>query len=157
MIDYIQLIPLNRGHQEQTLRIPLVPSDPETAPYIITNIEGLNPVSASINITPYASGDGGVFNSSRKDSRNIVITMKLGKVPSMERNRRVLYNTCETGKRIAVDVHYKEGSLWYHHFDGYTESVDSDYFGDQEGIQVSIVCPSPGPNADPNSTLYYVD
>lgn len=146
MIDYIHLIPLGRLGA-QSIRIPLVPSDPDEAPYIITNVEGLGPVSASINITPYASGDGGVFNSSRKDSRNIVITMKLGKKPSMEDNRRNMFNTCQTGKKIAVDVYFKENYLPNMlQFQGYTESVACDYFGDQEGIQVSIVCPNPGPD-----------
>ena len=151
MIDYIHLIPLGRsGSDAQSIRIPLVPTDAENAPYIITNIEGLGPVAATINITPYASGNGGVFNSSRKDSRNIVITMKLGKKPSMEDNRRKMFNTCETGKKIAVDVWFKEPYIQNTlQFQGYTESVDCDYFGDQEGIQVSIVCPDPGPNIYP--------
>ena len=59
MIDYIHLIPLGRsGSDAQSIKIPLVPTDAENAPYIITNIDGLGPVSATINITPYASGDG---------------------------------------------------------------------------------------------------
>ena len=108
---------------------------------LITNIDGLAPVSANINITPYAAGDGGVFNSSRRDSRNIVVTMKLGKKPSMQYNRNKVYSACPIGDAIAVEFLFDDNTTKSTY--GYVESVTADYFGQMEGIQVSIICPNP--------------
>lgn len=46
---------------------------PEQSGFAVRSISGLGPVKASINLTELASSDGGVYNSSRISSRNIVI------------------------------------------------------------------------------------
>lgn len=107
----------------------------------ISSIEGLAPVSATINITQYASADGGIFNSSRREQRNIVITGKLGDNPSMDAVREKVYDMVPVGDHVIVLLHFTDGTT--KKINGYVESVESDYFGDLEGIQISIICPNP--------------
>lgn len=107
----------------------------------ITNIEGLAPVSANVNITQYAARDGGIFNSSRRQERNIVITMKLFDNPSMDAVRQKVYDACPIGEPIAIIFDWSDGSSKL--IEGYVEDTPSDYFGEQEGIQVSVICPDP--------------
>lgn len=107
----------------------------------ITNIEGVSPVSATINVTQYAARDGGMFNSSRRGERHITITMKLFSSPSMDAVREKVYNAAPVGKPITLVFDWSDGVSKA--IDGYVEDTPSDYFGDQEGIQISVVCPDP--------------
>lgn len=107
----------------------------------ITNIEGVAPVSANVNITQYAARDGGVFNSSRRAERHITITMKLFSDPSMDAVRQKVYNTAPVGQPITLVFDWTDGVSKA--IDGYVEDTPADYFGDQEGIQISVVCPDP--------------
>ena len=44
--------------------------------YVITNIEGLTPPTATINSSVVALQDGEVYNSARVNVRNVVISVK---------------------------------------------------------------------------------
>lgn len=107
----------------------------------ITNIEGVAPVSATVNITQYAARDGGIFNSSRRSERHITITMKLFSSPSMDAVRQKVYNAAPVGQPITLVFDWSDGVSKA--IDGYVEDTPADYFGDQEGIQISVVCPDP--------------
>lgn len=149
MIERVKFSQLtkNGGLIIETLKLDLPLRDYSESLLAVTNVSGLAPVNASINITPYASGDGGIFNSSRRDSRNIVVTAKLMKdaTHSMEDVRRSVYEACPIGGLVRVTIDYEEGQNYRQRYDGYVESIDSDYFGEQEGIQISVICPNPDP------------
>lgn len=111
----------------------------------VTNIDGLSPVEADISSTDIANSDGTWFNLARCGSRNIVITMKLGSVylgaeNSMSKNRALVYKHFPVKKPVRL---WLNTDLRYVYIDGYVESVQADYFGDMEGIQVSIQAPEP--------------
>ena len=49
---------------------------PEQSGFVVTSVTGLGSGKANINMTEVATNDGGLFNSSRLPSRNIVISLK---------------------------------------------------------------------------------
>ena len=138
------------------LYLPL--RDYSSSQLAITNITGLEPVNSDINISDYAARDGGVFNSSRKGSRNLVVTMKLFDKPTMDSVRNKVYEICPTGDPVTVVIDWEEGLSKLIH--GYIESTPADYFGDQEGIQISIICPDPNfvsvYRAESGDMVYYL-
>lgn len=48
---------------------------PDKTGLIVTSVEGLGPAKATINVIDISTNDGGVFNSSRLDKRNIVMKL----------------------------------------------------------------------------------
>lgn len=104
----------------------------------IVSITGLNPPNAQINTSPFASLDGARFNSSKLETRNIVLKIRLN--GSVEANRLLLYRYFQT----------KEWCKFYYsnmarevQIEGYIESVECGYFSNNEVMQVSILCPRP--------------
>lgn len=114
------------------------PDNPEGL--VITEIEGLGPTKADINMTELATADGGIFNSARASSRNIVIKARFTMAKDIEEARLSSYKFfpikkpvtfhIETGQRIAEAV-------------GYVESNEPVIFSDECDMQVSILCESP--------------
>lgn len=138
-IECVHIYPYKQLYFNRGLDLPL--RDYSHSQLAITNIEGLGPVDANINITPFAAKDGGLFNSSRKQQRNITLTMKLFNDPSMESVREKIYSACPVGEPISLVFDYSDG--YSKTIDGYVENNPVDYFGENEGIQVSIICPDP--------------
>lgn len=107
---------------------------------IITEIDGLGPVKADINMTDLTTSDGGLFNSARLQKRNIVITASFTNVLSVEEARLLSYKyfpikrpltfLIETDNRKAKTV-------------GYVESNEPDIFSEKSTCKISIVCESP--------------
>ena len=58
--------------------------------FCLYDIDGLNPVTATINTTEFATSDGAMFNSARIGTRNIVLYIKI--YPEIEQNRLLLYS-----------------------------------------------------------------
>lgn len=115
---------------------------PEKSGLIVKSIEGLGPAKANINVTDISTSDGGIFNSSRLDKRNIV--MNLGFLQSasesIEDIRQKTYMYFPIKKKvhltIVTDNHTSET-------DGYVESNEPDIFSQNEGCSISIICPDP--------------
>ena len=106
--------------------------------YQVIKIEGLNPPKAQINTTTIVGLDGAMFNSSKLESRNIVLTIRIN--GDVETNRQNLYQYFRT----------KEACTFYYtnqnrdvYIQGYVESVVCDLFSKSELAQISIICPSP--------------
>ena len=106
--------------------------------YTITQIEGLNPVKASINTSVVGLTDGEVFNSSRAECRNIVITAYIE--GAIEKNRQTLYTYFTPKKWVKL---YFENENRDVYIEGYVESFDVDLFVARENVQISILCPKP--------------
>ena len=106
----------------------------------VKDITGLGPVKADVNMTKISSGDGSKYNSARVGTRNIVFTLLLLGIPSVEESRQLTYKyfpvkkpvtlTFETDNRIAKIT-------------GYVESNEPNIFSEQEETQISIVCANP--------------
>ncbi len=106
--------------------------------YQILSITGLNPPQGQINMSNVAGMDGSLFNSSKLQTRNIVITIKIN--GDVEKNRLKLYNYFRT--KEYCKIYYKNSSRNVY-IEGYVENVDSDYFTNNELVQISIICPNP--------------
>lgn len=104
----------------------------------IKGIDGLGPARANLIITDLAGLDGGRFNSSKLETRNIVITLRLrGEV---EANRLTLYRYCQT-KEICTFYFSNERRSVYTR--GYVEADEIDLFKKGQEMQISIICPDP--------------
>ena len=109
--------------------------------YQIVDISGLDPPPAQINLTAIAGLDGAVFNSSKLQTRNLVLTVRInGGNSGVETNRLLLYNYFRTKERCVF--YYKNGSLDVM-IEGYVESVECGLFTKNELAQISIICPYP--------------
>lgn len=106
--------------------------------YQIIGITGLTPPSAQINISNIAGQDGGRFNSSKLNERNVVITIKLN--GNVEENRINLYSFFRN--KEWCKFYYKNGTRDVY-IEGYVESFDGELFTNKEIMQISIICPNP--------------
>lgn len=113
---------------------------PEYTGLNITNIDGLGPARAQINIADMASVDGGLFSSARLNTRNIVFTFMLMMEPTVEDVRLKIYRYFPIKKKVSLrfttDTRVSE-------IEGYVESVTPEIFQEKETCQVSIICPDP--------------
>lgn len=117
-------------------------NDPWETGLIIKNIEGLGPPKADINFTELATQDGGIDNSARVQSRNIVIDFQFTETEELRTIEEVRLQTykyfpikrnvtiqIETDKRICETI-------------GKVESNEPNIFDQNEGCQISILCPN---------------
>lgn len=111
----------------------------------VTGVEGLGPVAATINTTPYGSMDGEAYSGASVPARNIVLTLELNPNWSnwtMEELRRFLYRYFMSKQPVRL-VFESDDDFPEVRIDGYTETVDPTIFSKDQEIQVSIVCPDP--------------
>lgn len=106
--------------------------------YQVISITGLNPPKAQINTTSIVGLDGVLFNSSKLETRNIVLTVKIN--GNVETNRLNLYNFFRT--KEWCKFYYSNDSVDVF-IEAYVESVECDLFSNSEIAQISIICPYP--------------
>lgn len=106
--------------------------------YQLINITGLNPPNAQINTTTIVGLDGAVFNSSKLQTRNLVLTIKIN--GNIEQNRLLLYSYFKT--KDWCKFYYSNNTLDVS-IEGYVETVECDLFTNSETAQISILCPYP--------------
>lgn len=107
----------------------------------IESIIGLNPPKAQINTSTIAMLDGAKFNSSKLDTRNIVITLKLnGAGTHVEANRQLLYSFFPTKQwcKFYFKNEYRDVSI-----EAYVENFECDLFQRGQIAQISLLCPQP--------------
>lgn len=111
----------------------------------IRNIEGLDPVTADVNTSPYGSVDGESFVGAHVPKRNIVITIGLNpdwKNWSMAALRRLLYLYFMPKQPVRL-VFTSDDDFPDVEITGYTESVTPNIFSKDPEFQVSVICPDP--------------
>lgn len=106
--------------------------------YSVLEIQGLNPPSATINTSETALFDGGRFVSSKVDMRSINISIGINR--NAESNRLALYKIVKPKQHITL--YYKNGQRDVY-IEGYVESIEVDYFGMKQTVEISILCPEP--------------
>ena len=114
--------------------------NPEKSGFLITDIQGLGPGKTTINMTEINSYDGAVYNSSRRSTRNIVITMQFMWARTIEEARYASYRLFPTRK--PVKLIFKTDSR-YAAIDGYVESNEPSIFQKTSTTQISILCGDP--------------
>lgn len=109
--------------------------------YQIIGITGLNPPKAQINLSTMAGLDGATFNSSKLETRNIVITIKLnGAAEFVEANRQKLYRYFPTKEWCKF---FYKNAYRNVYIEGYVENLEVDLFQKGQTVQISIICPQP--------------
>lgn len=115
-------------------------TNPVPSGFAILSIDGLGPVKADINVTDIASFDGALYNSSRVGKRNIVMKFRFFPHPTIEDTRLLSYKMFPVKKQVTIllETDNRLASVT-----GYVESNEPDIFSENEGCQVSIICPDP--------------
>lgn len=115
---------------------------PEKSGFIVKSINGLGPAKANINVTDISTNDGGIFNSSRLDTRNIVMNLGFLQTPgeTIEDVRQKSYKYFPIKKGVHVTIETTNHTL---EANGYVESNEPDIFSQNEGCSISIICPDP--------------
>lgn len=113
---------------------------PEKTGLAVHKIEGLGPPKADINYQKLATGDGGLYNSSRADTRNVVLTLAPLDNPSVEKNRIKTYRYFPLKKKVKLTFKTDVRVLYC---EGYVESNEPDVFSDLETTQISVICVDP--------------
>lgn len=122
----------------ESLRMEL--SKPEDSGMILYNITGIGAPKSSINTTDMATIDGSVFNSSRAQSRNIVLTLAFKERDTIEESRHRTYKYFPSKKPLTLEFETDDRTTI---INGYVESNDSTIFTQSEYTQISIICPDP--------------
>jgi phage-related protein len=117
---------------------------PETDLIQVTNIDGLEPVKASVGMSPLGSVDGSAYVGSSIPSRNIVLTLHPN--PDWDNYthevlRRLIYSYFMPKEPTRL-VFYSD-DLPTVHIDGIVESVEVNLFSNDPEFLVSIICPDP--------------
>ncbi len=113
---------------------------PDKTGLYIKEIEGLGPPKADINAKELATSDGGVFNSARTTTRNIVLSLGFLKNPTIEDIRQLTYKyfPIKQKLRFRIDTDNRIAETY-----GYVESNEPNIFSQEEDTQISIICPDP--------------
>lgn len=123
--------------------IELVLSDPQPSGLIVKSIDGLGPSKATINTTQLASSDGSVYNSARKEEKNIVFNLLYledSETNLIETSRLRTYKYFPLKKLVTLTfiMDHRIAEI-----QGYVESNEATIFDQQSGCQISIICPTP--------------
>lgn len=122
----------------ESLTIPMKNS--ESSGFILHDMTGLGPPTASVNTSKVATKDGSKYNSARAEERNIVLPMYFTPIPTIEdaRHRSYKYFPLKKPVILAFKTDNRECQIV-----GYVETNEPDICSDREGCQVSIICPNP--------------
>jgi hypothetical protein len=117
---------------------------PETDLIQIRNVDGLDPIKATVNTSPYGSVDGSSYVGASVLSRNIVLTLHPN--PdwvdwTYERLRKLLYQYFMP-KRPTRLVFYSDDMIPVE-ISGVVEDVSINIFSKDPELLVSIICPDP--------------
>lgn len=132
--------------------------NPERSGFLLYNMTGVGPEKADIRTTDIVTADGGVYNSARLPSRNIVMNIRYyawaGR--AVEEIRQDSYKWFPIKKKVTISI-YTENRIAQ--IDGYVESNEPVVFSQETHAQLSIVCPDPffidGSDDGLNVTQFY--
>lgn len=116
---------------------------PDSDLFEVRNIDGLGPVKADVNTTPFGSIAGESFTGTNVGKRNIVFT--IGMTPdwndwTFSKLRRLLSKYFSPEQRIRLVFESMEFSPV--EISGYIESNDPNMFSKDPEQQISIICPN---------------
>jgi phage-related protein len=124
--------------------LPLNGNRAETDLIQIRNIDGIDPVKASVSTTPFGAIDGASFTGSSVLSRNILLTLHPNpdwKNWTYESLRRLLYSYFMPKREVRL-VFYSD-DMDPVEISGIVESVEVNMFSRDPELIVSIICPDP--------------
>lgn len=116
------------------------PTIDDSSGLFITDIEGLGPTKATVNMTSLATADGDIYNSSRLAGRNIVIKARFTYAKTIEEARLMSYKYFPIGHKLNFKI---ETDNRVAETEGYVESNEPNIFSEKSDMQISVVCESP--------------
>ena len=126
------------NHRGDVINMEL--GNPYKTGFAISNITGIGPPTADVNVTDLASIDGGYFNSARAQTRNIVMSIIFVDDASIETIRQKTYRYFPVKKPVTLIFEADNRTCG---IQGYVESNGPEIFSNQESTQISILCPQP--------------
>ena len=132
--------------------------EPEKSGFLIKEVTGIEPPKANINTSELSTNDGSRYNSSRLDERNIVFEFIFVDTPgkeTIEDVRLKSYKFFPIKRKVTILIETDKRTVTA---TGYVESNEPTIFSEQEGTQISILCPDPYLyTSDQTTSLYSVD
>jgi hypothetical protein len=127
--------------QGNTLQLPLMDF---SGGYVVKDIQGLDPAKATLTSSSFAQLDGGQFQNSRREPRNI--TMKLGFLPdytitTVSDLRQNLYKFLMPKMNVQFSI-YDDGIL-FATTNAVIEDANNNMFSQDPEIDVSLICYDP--------------
>lgn len=111
--------------------------------YVIEEINGLDPVKATLVSSSFANRDGSQYQSSRREDRNI--TLRIGLEPdyvssNVQGLRKGLYRVFMPKTEVKLRFHMTDGvvDIW-----GRVESLETALFTQEPAVDISIICFDP--------------
>lgn len=126
--------------------------NPEKSGFLITSIDGIGPADANVSITELSANDGGVFNSARIKTRNILLNLAFLPNPTIEDTRLSTYRYFPLKKWVTLLFETDNRNLL---IDGVVEKNDPDIFSENESTQISILCPDPFFRSEGKNYTYF--
>lgn len=116
---------------------------PEKSGLLITDISGIGAPDVTVNLTDYATADGGLFTGARAKSRQIII-----KVAPVDSELRESVETCRQKTYRYFPIKHPltltfETDNRLVSIEGYVSRNDPTIFSREEEIQIDIQCPDP--------------
>lgn len=129
-----------KNNFNESLKLEL--TRPEDSGFVVKSIDGLGPAKANINVSDISTNDGGIFNSSRLDKRNITIDLIFFQTSgeTIEDIRQKSYKYFPVKKKVHLTIETDNHTL---ETEGYVESNEPDIFSQNESCNISIICPDP--------------
>ncbi len=116
-------------------------SDPDPTGIAVKSISGLGPSDGVVNISEFASLDGGNYSSSRLPSREIVLNLGvISTISTVEEARLNLYKWFPILKNVTLIF---KTDIREYYINGIVKSLNPDIFSENESVQVTISCPDP--------------
>lgn len=113
---------------------------------VVDSVDGLDPVKATLVSSSFSTLDGGRFQSSRRDVRNIVLHLAIEPNWALE--------TVQTVRKRIYDFFMPKSKIMFQFYDsltglnsadisGYVESCETPLFSQEPMVDVSIMCYDP--------------
>lgn len=126
------------NHLNESIKIEL--ENPYSSGLNIKNIAGIGGNQGNVNIVNNATGDGGVFNSSRVNARNITFDMEFIFETSIEEVRHRTYKYFPVKKKVKLIFETDIRTL---EIEGHVESNEINIFSQNQASTISILCTNP--------------
>lgn len=108
-----------------------------SSPFIISEILGLDPPDATVNIDEYAVLDGGIFNSAKANYRTLQIAFAIDY--DAANSRQKIYRVLQPGRPVRIDYSDDNGLKVY--TIGYAGKPEITHFAMKQVCTVTISCP----------------
>lgn len=111
----------------------------------VLNVTGLDPVKATFASSSFANQPGAVFQSSRRDTRNITLQLGIDPDPAVttvRSLRQTIYNFFRSESEVNLTFYFDDTTDPYV-IDGRVETCGSNMFTTDPVVDISIICFNP--------------